>query len=337
MKNSYKRNPSEERGIAPFIIFLQQKNYHPDSIRMYANYAGYFLGWLSKENKTADGARYEDVLSFVSACQSDGRNAKHINLMLTAIRHYYDHLQQANEYKHKHINNPAQGVHIKGATHRIAHDLLDKEALEILYQCYPKGHGQAYNLRTQRNKVIVGLYVYQGISTGSLDRLKPEYINFRAGTIYIPSAKDTQSKQGLRSRILSLDARQVVDLKEYIDKTRPALLEAIVTGAIYKRAVRKPNRIDCQKLSEQLFFSLNGSSSVKSSIKHITQELTLLNAKVKEAVQLRKSVIVEWLKTDDIRMVQYKAGHGTISATERYRQADTKELSGAIAQFHPLQ
>ncbi len=332
MNMNYKKSPAVETQIAPFIFSLQQKNYHPDSVRIYSNYASYFLAWLEKENKTVQGARYEDVLSFVSDCQAEGRSSRNINLVLTAVRHYYHHLQQVS----KHQNNPAQGFYIKGTIQRIAHDLLDKEELESLYQSYPKGHGSPYNLRTQRNKVILGLYVYQGISTGSLDRLKPEDVNLKKGTIYIPSAKDTQSKQGLKARYLNLAARQIVDIKEYIDNTRPVLLEAIKTGAIYKTSTRKPNQIDYQKLSEQLFFSLNGSSSVKSSIKHITQELKMLNPKVKEAVQLRKSVIVEWLKTEDIRLVQYKAGHGTISATERYKPADTKELSGAIAEFHPL-
>ncbi len=54
------------------------------------------------------------------------------------------------------------------------------------------------------------------------------------------------------------------------------------------------------------------------------------------AESLRKSVIVNWLKDFDIRQVQYMAGHGSISSTERYRAANVGELEEALKLHHPL-
>ena len=54
------------------------------------------------------------------------------------------------------------------------------------------------------------------------------------------------------------------------------------------------------------------------------------------ATKIRESVIVFWLKSKDIRTVQYMAGHKYVSSTERYQELDLEHLKEQIEQFHPL-
>jgi integrase/recombinase XerD len=282
--------------------FFQQKKFAPNTIKVYCNYVGYFLEWLKIHEIKPKSTTYNHLLQFINHCRGEGRKTRNINLVLTAVRHYFDMLQ---------LNpNPASGLYIRGETKGIPNDLLTPEELEELY----KKH-EVFNERTQRNKVITGLYVYQGITTDELKKLTPKSIDLKAGKIHIPATKQTYNKGGRKSRTLKLKASQILELQEYLLVTRP--------------------KINTWK-SHQLFVSLTGSENLKNSIKHLMEDLRKIDPQVNNGRQLRKSVIVNWLKEKDIRQVQYLAGHSSISSTERYRAANLEELEEALKVHHPL-
>jgi integrase/recombinase XerD len=285
-----------------FTSFFQKKRYAPNTIKVYCNYAGYFLEWLTIHETEPTSTTYNHLLQFMNHCRKEGRKPRNINLILTAIRHYFDMLQLNS--------NPASGLYIRGETKGIPSDLLSEEQLHQLYEQY-----QVYNERTQRNKVIAGLYVYQGVTTDELKNLTPKGINLKSGKIHIPATKQTYNKGGRKSRTLKLKANQILELQEYLLVIRPKINKG---------------------KSHQLFVSLTGSENIKNSIKHLMEDLRKVNPEVKNGQQLRKSVIVNWLKVKDIRQVQYLAGHSSISSTERYRAANLEELEEALKLYHPL-
>lgn len=306
--------------LEKLCFFFQQKRFAPDTIKVYSNYTGYFLEW---QQKRPEKSSYQDLLQFVNYCKSEGKRARNINQILTTVRHYFDMLK---------LNpNPATGLYLRGEKQAIPHNLLDPNQLHQLYEQY-----QVYNERTQRNKVITGLYVYQGIGTDELKKLEPKHINLKEGKIYIPSTKQTYNKGGRKSRSLKLKANQILELQEYLLITRLKIVEDIQSGEREKYASRKPKKVKEEVLQNQLFISLNGSGNIKSSIKFLMEGLRKIDDKVKDAVQIRKSVIVNWLKKEDIRQVQYMAGHSSISSTERYRAANLEELEEALKIHHPL-
>lgn len=47
-------------------------------------------------------------------------------------------------------------------------------------------------------------------------------------------------------------------------------------------------------------------------------------------------IIAKWLKTHNLREVQYLGGHRYISSTESFLQNDMEELIEEINQYHPL-
>jgi integrase/recombinase XerD len=304
------------------IFFLQQKGFAPDSQKMYSNYTGYFLSWSTTQG-AAEATTYNDLLRFINYCRKEGRSIKNTNLVLTSLRHYYSMLQVEN--------NPAANLYLKGEVQRIPHDLLEKEMLDYLYEKY-----QVYNERTQRNKVILGLYIYQAISTDELKKLEPDHIKLKEGKIYIPGTKQTIGKGGRQARWLKLEAKQILDLQEYLLVTRPRIVHDITSGERKKQSTRKPNKINETALEHQLFISLNGSEEIKTSVRFLMEDLRKINPTVKDAMQIRKSVITQWLKEKDIRTVQYMAGHSSISTTERYRAANVEELEEALKIHHPL-
>ena len=70
-------------------------------------------------------------------------------------------------------------------------------------------------------------------------------------------------------------------------------------------------------------------AAVIRQVKKIYPELT-------DARQIRSSVIMNWLKTSNIRQVQYMAGHKSIRSTEQYRSQDLSNLTRQLELFHPL-
>lgn len=66
------------------------------------------------------------------------------------------------------------------------------------------------------------------------------------------------------------------------------------------------------------------------------RRLKRIYPEIKNAQQIRQSVITHWLKTNNLREVQYMAGHRWVSSTERYQQNNLEDLQKEINRYHPL-
>jgi len=295
----------------------KKKRYEQNTIRQFINYTAYFFNW--KDQSGTGQVQYSDLLAFIGHCSGQGDSPRLINRKLSAVRRYYEYLQQEGVV----IKNPASGLFLRGRRTAIPANLLEKEELQRLYENY-----HAYDLRTARNKVILSLVINQALATGELARLQPAHIRLRSGKLQVPGSRHSNG------RILDLEAYQVIGLQEYIRKTRPAILRAIRKKS--SRPGRKARNPDLKHLESRLFTSMNGGSCMKNSLKHLTNALKLINPQIKDLKQIRQSVIAHWLKHEDVRTVQYKAGHKHVSTTERYQLTNLEDLQEALNIYHPL-
>jgi len=237
--------------------------------------------------------------------------------MLLAVRYYFTYLQKEDKITH----NPAAGISLKGVIRTVPKDLLEKAELEALYESYVVS-----DERSQRNKVMLSLLIYQGISNAELHKLEAGHIKLKEGKIYVPASGQSNS------RLLKLEAFQVMELYEYIHVTRSKIL----AERSKERSGRKPKAMKSARQIHQLFISMNGCENIKNSLHHFNQALRKLNPKYKNAAQIRQSVITEWLKEKDLRTVQYMAGHRYVSSTERYQTTNLEDLKEALNKHHPL-
>ena len=76
--------------------------------------------------------------------------------------------------------NPIANLIIKGRVTRIPHNLLTPEKLQNIYDSYKPQTD--YQLR---NKVMLGLYVNQGLIRMEINRLEVQDIDFNKGTIRV--------------------------------------------------------------------------------------------------------------------------------------------------------
>jgi integrase/recombinase XerD len=315
---SYIFNPEINTCLAGFRSQLKEKGYADGTIRQKCNYVGYFLQWLEKERLEWGHVRYNDMLCFIDHCRLEGESKRLVNNKLRSIRNFYRYQKEMDPSVH----NPALHLMIRGEYHRLPSGNLDYKTLEKLYENYSKK-----TLRDKRNKVIIGLLIYQGVTTGELQRMEPGHVQLNKGRVFIQGTRKTGS------RYLQLQPQQILETDAYLKRVRPGILKG--TGKM--RPARKPDHINRELISERMFFSIGGSEILKSSMLHMFRSIHQGHPEVKNAMQIRSSVITHWLKHYNLRQVQYMAGHKYVSSTERYQQNNLDKLQGQLEKYHPLE
>ena len=289
-----------------FDGYREKKGYSKKSIRVQDSHIKRFKSWCITQNIDPESITYTQALEFIDSERVRGILNQSIIREINSIRIYFDYLVQSGKLK----QNVIARIRIKQRQNRIHTGTLNQQQLEKIYRDYlglPEWEHRTKTAKRlhQRNVVLLGLLVYQGITSGEIAKLEPSHVNLNEGKIYIPTTRKSNARH------LRLQAGQVMAMQEYID--------------IYLTR-------SCQTEESWLFPGKKHSDMVASVIiqaKKIHPELT-------DARQIRSSVIMNWLKIHNIRQVQYMAGHKSIRSTEQYRSQDLSNLTRQLELFHPL-
>jgi len=288
-----------------FEQYLQALKLGASTIESHCYNVKLFMQWLDKE-KHLDAASvgYNDLLAYIQHQKLNNVSPATINLRLNSITHYFDYLKKIDEVR----KNPARTLRVKGVIKRVVENPLSPEELQSLYNHYSQlkkasQHQANTNLAHQRNTVILGLMVFKGVYSGELQKMEVGHISLGAGTVYIPSTKRSNS------RTLQLLPVQILPFYEYLQDIRPQL---------------KPK-------GEELLLG-----SLHHIIDRLVQELQGINPALTNALHIRGSVIINWLKIHNKRQVQYMAGHKYISSTEAYAIQDMDTLKDELSKHHPF-
>ena len=312
-KPKYKFSAEIESKLEEFKSFMASNGLEENTVRQHGNYTGIFLEWISKETTEIKEARYKDIIAFIQSLQSENHNSRFINRVVLAVRHYYHYLGVPK--------NPAAGIFIRGATSKVPVDIVAYPEIIKLYEQY-----QGLDNRTKRNKVMLGLMVYQAATTRELHHLEPHHIKLKEAKIYIPGTNRSLA------RVLPIKANQLLELSHYLEEIRPQL-----QSDIYQlRSGRIMEKVDQEAIDNQLFFSERGNGNIKSSLYHMFRQIKKMNPKITSGKVIRQSVITEWTKTIGIRQVQYMAGYRCVGSVERYKHYNLEELTEELNEFHPL-
>jgi site-specific recombinase XerD len=288
-----------------YIEYLEKKGFSTKSIPTYLSPIKNLESWSKQYGTSIETIDYKTFLLYLETLNK--RVAKRTIVgYLGSLNHYFNYLQNQN-YR---SDNPIENLKIKGIPKKtVIKNILDFEELENLYYLYESEN--ASNIR-KRNKIILGLMIYQGIKSEDIYNLKLENVKLQKGQIEI------QTMRKSNGRILNLMAWQFMDIQEYQNQIRP--------GIIYK------DNLD----TEQFFLSQKGRLTLRNSLKSLHDELKTYNRNYQSFDQIRTSVIVNWLGQYNLRKVQYLAGHRYISSTERYKQDNLESLQDMIDSFHPI-
>lgn len=290
--------------LIPFSEYLIIKGFTRQTQGGIIKTVNRFAEWTEKENIELHNITYNDILAYVNHCKKQGNKQRTVQITIGNIKHYYYFLMNENEIE----DNPCTNVNIQGIKRKILYETFTAEELEHIYKTYKSDN----HLTEKRNRIIIGLIIYQGIRTEELEKLTAQDIKPREGKIFIAGSRRTNERE------LKLEAHQLYDLMDYINETRKLLL--MIRG----------------KESDKLFISLGKSEKFSNSMYKLIQQLKEQNPRLKEPKQLRASVITNWLKQYNIRKVQVMAGHRYISSTEAYQANNMDELKEDINKYHPI-
>jgi integrase/recombinase XerD len=282
-----------------FKEYLQQKQYSNTTVSRYTEGIQNFLSWLQQEEIKAEQFTYNELLDFMRYCHQKGISKRSVHNILCMVRHYCNYLIVEKQR----TDNPAAGVFIKGLVRKLPTNLLSMEEMEELYKQY----SVQLNVDSSK-KIMLGLMVYQGLTVGEIMRLQSHHLRMKDGKIFIKGTKRTNE------RLLSLQAVQITELQNYLTRNK------FKEGALFKEEIKKP-------ISER---------NINNRIKYMFDQLKKLNAKVINAKQMRSSVITFWLRQNNLRQVQYLAGHKYVSSTERYQCNNLDDLQNELQQHHPM-
>lgn len=297
-----------------FTTYLQLKGYSSSTITTVEKKVKTFLQWCAQENIPDEAAiSHNDIIAYIKYCRDKGVSQKTADNYMGHVKTYYDYLIKEDIAR----ENPCSNIIIKGIKRRALHDIIPFEHLEELYRGYTITTADAGHERIRkRNKVMLGLLVYQGLQSEELIKLEVQDLQLREGKITVHGGRKSAT------RTMKLEAGQVYELMDYLNDTRKALLQ---------QAGRTP------KDTTALFITPRRGAHIESNaVAILTRHLRSQNGKVNSINQIRASVIVHWLRLYNLRKVQYLAGHRYISSTEAYKTSNLEGLKEDISKYHPF-
>ena len=285
-----------------FSDYLKEKGYTSTTIRSYLLNAERFLLWLNSEQLEVEQLDYKQVLRYVKYLREKGLSSRTISCYIGALKLYYNCLITENKASH----NPFLRLELRPAKRQRIKPTFDLELLDYLFEGYPKE-----SLTDRRDCVILGLMVYQGLSSTDVRLLKTSDFDWLKGRLQVPQGKKTAA------RSLDLYPFQLIALRQYLDQDREQIHQIA-------------------EQTEQLFFGSGGRLNLDNVLARITKKLKQLYPEFTTLQVIRNTRITYWIQTEGLRKAQYKAGHRYISSTEAYKPIKDDSLFTMVSQFHPI-
>jgi len=299
-------NESEE-----FIEYMKGRQFSHNTLKTMRVTIRIYLQWVAKERMEPEQVSYQDLLGFMRACSQKGTSQRTIQHYLNTVKHYYNHLEEEGSVS----VNPTLGIEVKGVKRQVLYQIIEPHELHGIYNQY-----KVESLKDRRNKVMLGLLVYQGIRTEELGRMTIKEVKLREGKIDVIGSRKNNG------RILQLESHQVMDLYDYVLQARNEI-----------KALPPKRKYQERQETDRLFIGDGGrETEISNMMTQLMIKVREANPSVQNAKQIRASVITKWVKMYNLRKAQYLAGHRYISTTESYLQNDLEGLQEELSQYHPL-
>lgn len=267
-----------------------------------------FTNYYQTQSETAT---YKDVLTYIEHLRKNyDLHPKTLRHCLYAVKIYFNYLLETG----KRNDHPCSELYLKDKINRQIEvdSLCSSETLEQFFESYQvkkKKHLQT------RNKIIISLLIYQGLTVSEITALEVANIDLNKGEIFIKGKQEIRSKSPI-SRTLPLQAKQILLMYNYLEKDRKKLLKNTNTT--------------------RLILGQYGEVIKPHSIGRIINENRPKSEQI-QPIKIRQSVIANLLKKEkDTRIVQVFAGHKRASTTVQYQQTELELLQKAVKEFHPI-
>ncbi|NJM80125.1 MAG: site-specific integrase, partial [Flavobacterium sp.] len=204
--------------------YLKQQELSKTTVEAYHYHTLNFISFLDKDNTEIENCTEKEIMLYLNHLQQKGVDTITKKLRLYALKHFFNFQIQNNLRE----NNPANKIKLNSTQRQKLYPTLSPQELQSLYENYqiPQKDIQKanhnwfkdYKLSRERNKVIIGLLVNQGITTAEVSRITTDDLDLRKGCIDIKGGRIG------KDRTLELKSNQIMDIMEYQYTTRNELL-----------------------------------------------------------------------------------------------------------------
>jgi site-specific recombinase XerD len=305
-----------DNNMEKFERWLQEKHHYTNgTARARAKAATQYKQWLTEHGCTIEEATTAKLLDHIGHLREQGSSSNNIRHRLWGIKQYYRYLQ---------LGDPTAGLIIRQRGKKITH-LLSATELQQVHENFTASKGKSNpGYYHHSDKLILSLIIYQALDIQDVYRLETSHVQLEKATVYIKGNGRQQS------RILPLEACQIVPLQKYILETRKEILQQ-KDSTWFKGCDEKEAKLFVPACLHQIRLKLQWK---KLGVKTKAQSKTI-GIEIKNLRQLRLSRLAVWVKQHGLREAQYKAGFNTVSGIERYARESTEDLQKQLEQFHP--
>lgn len=266
----------------------------------------YTINHFLKLHPRAKRYKYQDIVNYMAEVGQKYSTVQTRIRILSAVKRYYSYLVETNQRE----THPCQTLTLKkgSSQHIQLQDLFTGQELEALME-----RDNRYRFLDIRNKVLISLMIYQGLTSTELASLVVEDIDFDMFTIWVKGSGK------LNRRTLKLVNEQFNLFTKYINEVRPNMMWRSKTDKLLLNKLGNP-------------ISVDGINAVIEPLAFIYPDRPL------NPRSIRMSVISNWLNERKLPLdeVQERAGHKWPSTTEKYYRKDSTEQRELINKFFPI-
>lgn len=279
-----------------FSEYLQTKNLSNSTIKRYEIETEYYKTYLKKRAKNGETATKKDILDYLKKLDTERQITAKTKQSILGILKHY-HGYLSQTHS---IQNPTQLIKIRGAKRKHLRHLLTAEEMEQLSDVFYSEMEKQFSPSG-------------GNAKGGLK----EYL-LLTFAIY----------QGFTATEINQLTAQDIDLRKATIKIQRA-----------KRSNGRTIALEAPQIGSLIQYLNTGKTDFKTSnnqFKALFIQLRGILPKFEDFMQIRSSVITNWIKIHGLRKAQYLAGHRYISSTENYLANDFESLQNDLENFHPL-
>jgi integrase/recombinase XerD len=284
-----------------FIEFLKANGISWHTAIQYSRIASGYVKWVKESGHTVASVKRTQFTDWLEQLRKEGQKETTIRAKEGIVKQYYVFMGYRN--------NPAVSFLKYKRTHTLPPTAIDMKELEKIYQSLKPKSPADY-----RNRCLLGLVLYQGMTRSELAALRLQHIDFDRGTVHI------EASHKKASRILPLQGQQAMHLLDYTTRYRHGFLA-------YKT----------DQQTDKVFLSKGSSDRIENSLTRMLYFLKRDHKYIVNLLHLRGSLITHWGKTEGPMEAMVKSGMKWVTSVERYQSNEYDELEKLLKDKHPLQ
>ena len=253
------------------------------------------------EATTLEAIRPEQLRDFLTIERRDGRRPAGLKILAVALRHFFRWWAEQD----KNRKNPALFLELPKLDRRLPDTLSQAEIDQLLTTPFNEDR------LGLRNRAICELLYSCGVRVSELVNARLENVDLEKGYLRVIG-------KGNKERLVPMGKVVVQALQDYLQKSRPTLVNTLTGG--------------------EIFLGQHGRKLTITRIWEILQ-LHAKNAGIEKRVYphaLRHSFATHLLQNGaDLRAIQEMLGHADISTTQIYTHVDNSALKNTHWKFHP--